>query len=206
MSKVDEHTFSSFSELGPEENLVWKDKERSRILKTAIFDVNQIRRESSDGRSGNFIEVKIRPCVNVIPLFTGSDGKERVVMIRQFRHGSADVTFEFPGGIVDDGETPEQAALRELEEETGLIARKLTKTGCVNPNSAFINARAHFFVAEDLEYTGVRHPDENEQMETVTFEVSELFERMTGEKGMDNGMMLIAAFLFSGFNARRGER
>ncbi len=204
MKKVDEHTFPTACGLGPEENLVWKDKERSQILKTVIFDVNQIRRESTDGRSGNFVEVKIKPCVNVIPLFTGTDGKKRVVMIRQFRHGSADVTFEFPGGIVDEGETPEQAALRELEEETGLVAHKLTKTGCVNPNSAFINARAHFFVAEDLEDTGIRHPDENEQMETVTFEVSDLFERKIGEKGMDNGMMLIAAFLFQKLIAERG--
>ncbi len=74
----------------------------------------------------------------------------------------------------------------------------------MNPNSAFINARAHFFVAEDLEYTGVRHPDENEQMETVTFEVSELFEKRMGNKGMDNGMMLIASFLFQKLIAQRG--
>lgn len=204
MKKADEYTFPSEAELGSEEKLIWKDKERSQILKTVIFDVNKIKRESTDGRSGDFIEVKLKPCVNVIPLFTGTDGVRRVVMIRQFRHGSADVTYEFPGGIVDDGETPEQAALRELEEETGLVARKLTKTGCVNPNSAFINARAHFFVAEDLEDTGVRHPDENEQMETVTFTVSELFERNTGEKGMDNGMMLIASFLFQKLLAQRG--
>ena len=204
MKKVDEHTFACEAELGSAENLVWKDKERSQILKTAIFDVNRIKRESTDGRRGDFIEVRLNPCVNIVPLFTGTDGIQRVVMIRQFRHGSADVTYEFPGGIVDDWETPERAALRELEEETGLVAHRLTKTGCVNPNSAFINARAHFFVAEDLEDTGIRHPDENEQMDTVTFTVSELFERMTGEKGMDNGMMYIAAFFFQKLLAQRG--
>lgn len=195
MMKMTENVFPLFSENMDDSKLLWSEKSRRNVLETPIFDVNSIERASCDGRSGTFLEIKTPGWVNIIPVFTGTDGKRYFVMERQFRHGSASVTLEFPAGLIEEGEKPEDAALRELWEETGIRAGKLTRTGKINPNSAFMATEGYFFVAEDLSYTGDRKLDANEQIEVVTVEESEVFDKL-GRGCLDNGIMLISAFLY----------
>jgi mutator protein MutT len=69
------------------------------------------------------------------------------VLVRQFRAGIHADTLEFPGGMVDPGETPAQAAARELREETGFVAERWTSLGTCYPNPALQENRLHTFVA-----------------------------------------------------------
>src|SRR5262245_27824962 len=70
-------------------------------------------RSPSSGDAHSFFSIEADPWVNVVPVT--ADG--HVVMVRQYRHGSREVTLEIPGGIVDPGEDPAVAAARELSEE-----------------------------------------------------------------------------------------
>lgn len=79
------------------------------------------------------------------------DEAGRYVVVEQFRHGIEGPTWEPAGGLIDPGETPEDAARRELVEETGHQAMELRSLGWVHPNPALSNNRCHFFLA-----TGVR--------------------------------------------------
>jgi 8-oxo-dGTP pyrophosphatase MutT (NUDIX family) len=102
--------------------------------------------------------------VNIIPLTR--DG--RVVMIRQFRFGVAKNTLEIPGGMVDPGETPRHAAIRELEEETGYRPGQVISLGSVHPNPAIQVNRCHSFLALDCVKA---HPGSPEPSEDIAVEL-----------------------------------
>ncbi|MCG6862557.1 MAG: NUDIX hydrolase, partial [Chromatiaceae bacterium] len=87
--------------------------------------------------------------VNVVAL----DVQRRSVMIRQYRFGVGYTTLETPGGMVDPGEDPKAAAVRDLLEETGYGSDKWTYLGAVEPNPAFHNHLCHHWLAEDVERT-----------------------------------------------------
>lgn len=195
MTKLDKTVFPLYNADSSAQHLVWKADSSKILCQTPIFDLESVHRKSTDGREGDFVRLTSPDWVNVIPLFKGDDRLDYFVMERQFRHGSDSVTLEFPGGIIEEGEEPVKAALRELEEETGVRARKITFLGEVNPNSAFLKNRGYFFLAEELEYTNTRHFDPNEQIETVCVSAKDFFSKMgTGE--FDNAVMAVAGFFY----------
>ncbi len=81
--------------------------------------------------------------VNVIPLTPD----EHVVMVEQWRHGSRTIELETPGGLMDQGETPEACARRELLEETGYAADRVVHLGTVKPNPAIQSNLQHYVLA-----------------------------------------------------------
>ncbi len=83
--------------------------------------------------------------VNVIPL-THDD---EVIMVEQWRHGTRSVHLETPGGLMDEGEEPEQSARRELLEETGYQAGSVVRLGMVYPNPAIQSNQQFYILAKD---------------------------------------------------------
>ncbi len=176
-------------------HLVWKSGERECVFKGPIFDICKVKRESSDGRIASFIEVDAPLWVTVIPWFRDKNGVARFVMVDQFRHGSATITREFPAGVVEKGEDPLVAALRELKEEAGLEGGTVTALGNVSPNSAFMNNRSYFYLVEQASHTSGQELDENEQLDVLSVPVADVL-RDLGTGIYDNGIMCIALFFF----------
>jgi len=182
-------------------HLIWKSGKREILYKGPIFDVAKVERTSTDGRCAPFIEVAAPKWVTIIPVYRNKEGIPMVVMVDQFRHGSATVTREFPAGVVDEGETPKEAAVRELLEETGLVGSRVTLLGEINPNPAFMSNRAYFYLIEDVAPRAKQDLDENEQIDVLSVPLEEVVERM-GTGIYDNGIMMIAL----GFFMREAKR
>ena len=132
--------------------------------------------------------------VTVVPRVV-KDGKDYFVMVRQYRHGAMQVTTEFPAGTVEPAEEPEDAALRELREETGYKAGKITYLGSVNPNPAFMTNTFTAFLAEELQQTGSQNLDEHEYVDFELIPAEDIIKRM-GSGEYNNGTMLMALLYY----------
>jgi 8-oxo-dGTP pyrophosphatase MutT (NUDIX family) len=130
----------------PRKPTPWPELEREALADCRVFTVSRSRaRSPHTGGQHDFYRIDASDWVNIVPLTEAGE----VVMIRQYRHGECAVTLEIPGGIVDPGESPAQAAARELLEETGYrCTGEPIATGVLNPNPALFGNRVHSFLAE----------------------------------------------------------
>ena len=103
--------------------------------------------------------------------------------------------MEFPGGVMDPGEDPAEAAARELLEETGFKAGKLTLLGVTSPNAALFKNSFYCFLAEDMEQTGTQELDDDELLEFELLPKEEVF-RSYGSGDYIHAMMGTALALY----------
>ena len=102
------------------------------------------------------------------------------IMIKEPRTPIGKTVLAFPAGIIENGETEEEGAIRELEEEIGYKARKIKKLRQVYPAMGYSNEKVVIFLAKDLIKTQ-RHLDEKEDIEIIEVPKEEL------KQMLDNG-------------------
>ena len=170
-------------------HLMWRDGKRRKAGAYGIFNLWGIERTSAHGRTGEFMLVESPDWVTILPV--ESRPSDNFLMVRQFRHGSAQVTLEFPAGVVHKGELSEKAAARELLEETGCRAVTLLLLGSVNPNPAFMTNQVHTYLALDVQEVQEPQLDELELLELERVPAPTVFENM-GAAPFSNGIMVIA--------------
>jgi ADP-ribose diphosphatase len=169
----------------------WTRLSSERIQRCRVFDVQRIRaRSPRSGREHDFFGIESVDWVNVVPLT--SDGQ--VVLVRQYRHGADHLTLETPGGMIDPGETPAEAAARELLEETGYAARELMTLGSVNPNPALFGNRLHAFLARGARRVAEVENDGTEETSVELVPWSEL-RRLIREGVVDHALVVAAVYL-----------
>lgn len=129
----------------------WPHVGSERLASCAVFEVSRVMtRSPRTGRVHPFYCIDADPWVNVVALTP----EDELVMVRQYRHGARDVTLEIPGGMVDPGEAPAEAGVRELREETGYCGADPIPLGVVNPNPALFTNSVHTFLIRDAVRVG----------------------------------------------------
>ena len=106
-----------------------------------------------------------------------SDNK--VIMLQAYRHGVGDVTYLFPGGLIDDGETMLEAAKRELLEETGYKAHNWKSLGSYVPHSNYGAGKAHIFKAMGAEKIQEPNSGDLEEAEIQSFDSETLMKALS---------------------------
>jgi ADP-ribose pyrophosphatase len=101
------------------------------------------------------------------------DEKKRILLVRQYRLPAGRYLWELPAGKVDEGETPLQAARRELIEETGYRARKWQKLSSFFPSPGFVAERMTIYLATELT-AGLATPMDDERIQSRWFTRREL--------------------------------
>ncbi len=92
---------------------------------------------------------------------------DELVLVWQYRHGTGTMSLELPGGLVEPGEDPASAALRELREESGYEAGSASLLSRVEPNPALQGNVLHSYLARDVRPTGAQEFDELEELEVA---------------------------------------
>lgn len=98
----------------------------------------------------------------------------QILIERQYRHGHQSVNFEICAGVIESGETPLQAAQRELYEETGYTGGEWTELMTIAPNPGSQTNLCHCFLARGVEKTSRQHLDRTENIEVYTYTKTEV--------------------------------
>ncbi|MDR0449873.1 MAG: NUDIX hydrolase [Treponema sp.] len=157
--------------------LEWREEESGKVFDCKVFSIRESSCRSPDNELRKYTIMDAADWVIVVPLINTPGGRE-FILVRQWRHGTRELSLEFPGGVFEPGEDPATAAGRELLEETAYRAGKIEKLGVFAPNPAIMSNRVHFFLAEDLEYTGSQNLDEDEYIAVETMKAGDVLRGM----------------------------
>lgn len=115
-----------------------------------------------DGSTGDWFIKRNNDAVIVIPL----DAEQKILLQQTYKHGGGTIVTEFCAGLIDDGETPIQAAARELAEETGYQAKRFEPIGHLLASPTGTDMAYYFFVAIDCRPLGTTNREPAEQIQT----------------------------------------
>lgn len=172
-----------------------RDWHRTRSEVESDLRVFRVRRDAAvsprTGREHEFVVLESPDWVAVVAL-TDDD---RLVLVRQFRHGLRRVTLELPGGLVDEGMTPEEAARAELRQETGYGDGEWAELGRLAPLPAVFTNHVHVFLARGVRLLGVPELDPGEDIATELVPVAEV-RRMVAQGEIVHAPVVGALFLW----------
>ncbi len=177
--------------LSPQRLSMWERLADAAVDHFRVFRVRRTRyRHPRDRREGEFVVIEANDWVNVLALT--DDG--RMLMVRQFRFGIHDFTLEIPGGVIETGEDPVAAGVRELREETGYAGRSARLLAQVRPNPAIQANVCHIVLVEGCVRVGEMQLDANEEIELSLLPIDEVLAR--AERGEIKHSLVVDALFY----------
>jgi len=153
--------------------MIWKVLESEYLHKEQWLT---LRKEKCELPNGNIISsyyiLEYPTWVNAFAVTEDN----KVILVRQYRHALGQVGIEVPGGVADEGETPEQACRRELLEETGYQFDEFHYLGKISANPATTTNLTHMFLATGGKKVAEQQLDDTEEVEVLFHSIQEVKE------------------------------
>lgn len=169
----------------------WTDGPRETVFRSRVFEITKKHSTEASGeanpRSGEFYVMETPDWVNVVALT--KDGA--LVLVEQWRHGVKRTTLEIPGGMVDPGEGPAEAAKRELVEETGFVSDDWEPLGVIDPNPAIQSTRCYTYLAREAWRAEAPRFDEHERCRLVLVPYSDV-SRLVASGRISHALVVVA--------------
>lgn len=140
----------------------WEILEDKKVYETPIFSLHK-NKVLPDGTNNpaHFYVLNAPEWINVIALTDDN----QILLVEQYRHGIHETTLEIPGGMADAGESPEEAAKRELLEETGYSTDSWKPLGKTSSNPAILTNFTHLYLARNCIKTASQQTDGHEDIQ-----------------------------------------
>jgi ADP-ribose pyrophosphatase len=149
----------------------WERLGSERLLANRYFSLRSDRLRLPDGGIKDPYFVLERPDAAIIVPITE---RNEVVLVRQYRPPLEMMELGLPAGLVEEGERPEEAARRELAEETGYTGGEWDPLGSLASSPSLKDNWAYLFLARGVEETAAPDPDEHELVEVVKVPLEDL--------------------------------
>ena len=183
------------SKMEPDKELKEETLKSSVAYRGKILTVKEKEVRLPDGRLGRREVVEHPGAVALVAV-----GKNReIYLVEQYRSPMEKVLLELPAGKLDPGETPEDAALRELQEETGMRAGRLLPLAAFYSSPGYSSEKIHLFLALDLTETG-EAPDPGEFLRVKTLPARQVLDLVTRGEVEDGKTILGVALALNLYN------
>lgn len=178
----------------------WELQSSEHLQDCDIYRVRRDRvRSPRDGSLHDFHVVDAPDGVTVLALTPDQE----LVLVEQYRHGTRQLSLETPSGILEEGEDPLDAALRELEEETGFRAGEPRSLGVLDLNPSWETTRVHVVLATGARHAGDKNQDPGEDTRVRCLPVAQVREGVR-EGAIRSATVVAALHLFWDSGARAG--
>ncbi len=166
----------------------WRLKSTDRVYSNYYIEIYEDRLDLN-GTEKLYIRAKRKDYSTIIPFIS----RERILLIKSYRHLINSIELEAPSGYIDEGETAEEAAKRELKEETGYSTNKIISLGNYTLDYSMFEQLGHLFVAFDLSKEGEQKLGMMEKIDIQIMGIDEV-RKLLSEGKIKNAASIVALY------------